>query len=369
MKNIGFVTGARSEYGVMKRVISEFVSDKDFDVSIIATGMHYQHKFGDTIEEIRKDALASIIDVPCYTECEQEKVLDFTSLVCALNNALKEKKIDIIYIIGDRLEAYAAALVAHFLRIPVAHFAGGQITEGAVDNIYRYNISNLALFHFVTSRYAKERLSQVPIIPNENIFLVGSSAVDSISAYFNAPQEASIIDAELRRGNFVLMTYHSETKNINNINGIPEMMDVSIQCILEKGLKILVTYPNNDDGSSAIIDVINKWRDNPNVIVRKNLGGQLYYVAVDNSLFVIGNSSSGIIEVPYFQKYTINVGERQLGRNVPKSVISVGNDCALVKNSLEKILLNPICSLEQEYIYGKGNSAAKIHKILRDKLI
>ncbi len=368
MINIGFVTGARSEYGVMKRVISEFVSDKDFNVSIIATGMHYQHKYGDTIGEIRKDALAPIFDAPCYTECEQEKVLDFTSLVHKLNDVLREKQFDIIYIVGDRLEAYSAALAAHFLRIPVAHFAGGQITEGAVDNIYRYNISNLALFHFVTNKYAKERLSQIPIISNENIFLVGSSAVDSISAYLNTPQEASIIDARLRRGNFVLMTYHSETKN-NSINTIPAVMDVSIQSILEKGLNILVTYPNNDDGNSAIIDVINKWKDNPNIIVRKNLGVQLYYVAVDNSLFVVGNSSSGIIEVPYFQKYTINVGERQLGRNVPKSVISVGSDCVLVRNILEKIILNPICSLEQEYIYGNGNSAGRIHKILRDKLM
>lgn len=367
MIKIGFVTGARSEYGVMKRVIREIAADDRFNVSIVATGMHYQHKYGDTINEIRRDALAPIINAPCYVEDEREKEQDFVFLIDTLYKTFQKHPFDVVYIIGDRLEAYGAALAAHFLKIPVAHFAGGQLTNGAVDNIYRYNISNIATVHFVTNTFAKQRLLQCPIIDGNNVFHVGSSAIDSIKEYLKQPKEASEIDERLTRGNYALMTFHSETKGVQAKNTIPEVMDVSIATILGRGVKLLVTYPNNDDGSEAIIKVIEKWQDNPSVVVRKNLGSEYYYTAVDNALFVIGNSSSGIIEIPYFQKYIVNIGERQAGRNAPASVISLPDDCEQVEKALNKLLDNPVCTLPQEYIYGKGDSVKRIHETLIDK--
>lgn len=368
MINIGFITGARSEYGIMKKLIAELDKDSAFKVSIVATGMHYQQKYGHTIDDIRTDALVPIIDAPCYTEEERHKEKDFVSLIDTLSNVFQENPFDIIYIIGDRLEAYAAALAAHFYKIPIAHFAGGQITNGAVDNIYRYNISNLASIHFVTNTYAVDRLKNCPIIPNDNIYYVGSSAIDAIKTYLQNPKDASLIDERLQRGNYVLMTFHSETMAKVQKNTIPEIMDEAISTIVEKGVHLLLTYPNNDDGSNAIIRIIEKWKDNPFVVVRKNLGATLYYVACDNSLFIVGNSSSGIIEIPYFQKYVVNVGERQSGRNAPKSVINVADDCVEVHNILSKLLLDPICKYPQENIYGDGNSISKIHSILKKQL-
>lgn len=367
MIKIGFITGARSEYGIMKRVIRELVADKIFEVSIVATGMHYLHKYGDTINEIRRDALAPIIDAPCYVEEEREKEKDFILLVDALYKVFEKHPFDVIYLIGDRLEAYGAALAAHFHKIPVAHFAGGQLTNGAIDNIYRYNISNLATLHFVTNTFAKQRLLQCPIIDGNSVYHVGSSAIDSIKEYLKCPREADEIDGRLNRGNYALMTFHSETKGIVAKNTIPEVMDVSIATILSRGVKLLVTYPNNDDGSAAIIKVIEKWQENPDVVVRKNLGSEYYYTAVDNALFVIGNSSSGIIEIPYFQKYTVNIGERQAGRNAPASVISLPDDSERVENALNKLLDNPICKLQQEYIYGRGDSVKQINRLLLEK--
>lgn len=364
MIKIGFITGARSEYGIMKRVIRELVADKTFDVSIVATGMHYLHKYGDTINEIRRDALAPIIDAPCYVEEERDKEKDFVLLIDTLYNVFHKYPFDVVYIIGDRLEAYGAALAAHFQKIPVAHFAGGQLTNGAVDNIYRYNISNLATLHFVTNTFAKQRLLQCPIVDGENVYHVGSSAIDSIKEYLKQPKEANEIDERLSRGNYALMTFHSETKGVIAKNTIPEVMYVSIATILARGVKLLITYPNNDDGCEAIIKVIEEWQDNPDVVVRKNLGSEYYYSAVDNALFVIGNSSSGIIEIPYFQKYTINIGERQAGRNAPSSVISLPDDCEQVQKCLENILENPACTLPQEHIYGRGDSVKQIHKLL-----
>lgn len=367
MIKIGFVTGARSEYGVMKRVIREVAADSRFDVSIVVTGMHFQHKYGDTINEIRRDALAPVIDAPCYVEEERDKEQDFVLLIDTLYKTFQAHPFDVVYIIGDRLEAYGAALAAHFLKIPVAHFAGGQLTNGAVDNIYRYNISNIATIHFVTNTFAQQRLLQCPIINGNNVFHVGSSAIDSIVEYLKQPKDAQEIDESLCRGNYALMTFHSETKGAVTKNTIPEVMDTSIATILGRGIKLLITYPNNDDGSEAIIKVIEKWQDNPNVVVRKNLGAEYYYTAVDNALFVIGNSSSGIIEIPYFQKYTVNIGERQAGRNAPASVISLLDDCEQVKTALNKLLDSPTCTLSQEFIYGRGDSVEQIHRVLVEK--
>ena len=194
MIRIGFITGARSEYGVMKRVIRTVASDSLFDVKIVATGMHYQHKYGDTIEEIRSDAIAPILDAPCYEENERPKEKDFVQLIDTLYSVFVNNPFDVVYIIGDRLEAYAAALAAHFMKIPVVHFAGGQLTNGAVDNIYRYNISNLASLHFVTNTFAKQRLLQCPIIDGSKVYHVGSSAIDSIKDYLKHPREAEEID-------------------------------------------------------------------------------------------------------------------------------------------------------------------------------
>lgn len=359
---IGFLTGARSEYGVMRQLIQRVSVDSFFSPVIYATGMHFQQKYGMTINELKDDGFAPIVEMPCYTEEQRDKKEDFVALINAITAGLSNNRPDMLYLIGDRLEAYAGALSAHFLNIPLAHFAGGQITKGAVDNIYRYNISNLSTIHFVTNKYAYERLQRIPIINNYKVHLVGSSAVDNIYKYLQTPRNLTDLDCRLERGSFALMTFHSQT--IGDFD-VPGAMELSISTILDAGKKVLITYPNNDNGSDEILNVINNWRSNESVVIVPNLGANNYYAAIDNSLFVIGNSSSGVIEVPYFDKFTINVGLRQSGRNAPKSVINTGSDLDLLKKSIEDIILERISVPKQEYIYGTGNSIDKIIEILK----
>lgn len=359
---IGFLTGARSEYGVMRQLIMRISKDPFFSPTIYATGMHFLKKYGFTINELKEDNYAHIIELPCYTEDSRNKKDDFVSLIEAISSGLSYDRPDILYLLGDRLEAYAGALAAHFMNIPIAHFAGGQITNGAVDNIYRYNISNLASIHFVTNKFAYERLLQIPIIKHEAIHFVGSSAIDNIINYLKTPHEITYIDQRLKRGEFVLMTYHSQTVGSFDV---AKAMDISIQTIIEKGKYILITYPNNDNGSDNILKVIKKWQNNKNVIAIPNLGANNYYAAIDNCIFVIGNSSSGIIEVPYFDKFTINVGQRQCGRNAPKSVINTESDICLLKHTICNLIDQKIQIPHQEYIYGRGNSITKIINVLK----
>ena len=359
---IGFLTGARSEYGVMRQLIQRVSEDVFFTPIIYATGMHFLQKYGSTIDELKADNFAPIVEMPCYTEEQRDKKDDFVSLIDAISAGFSSNRPDMLYLICDRLEAYAGALAAHFLGIPIAHFAGGQITKGAVDNIYRYNISNLSFVHFVTNKYAYERLQQIPIIENGSIHLVGSSAVDNIVNYLKTPRALTNLDPRLERGSYVLMTYHPQTVGSFDV---PAAMDFSIRTIIEKGKRVLVTYPNNDDGSEAILDVINRWKGNEHVIVIPNLGIKNYHAAIDNCLFVIGNSSSGMIEVPYFDRFTVNVGQRQSGRNAPQSVINTGSDIELLQSTICDIIDGKISVPEQEYIYGRGNSIAEIIRILK----
>lgn len=350
---IGFITGARSEFGVIKKLINNLLSDDRFEVKIYVTGMHLLHKYGDTYKEIESEGIIISKIIPCYSEEDNDKVVDFTNIVSSVYKSLIGEKLDVIYIVGDRLEAYGSALAAHFLKLPIAHFAGGQITDGAVDNIYRYNISNLSDIHFVTNKPAYERLQLSPVINKNNIHLSGSTAIDSIFDYLKHPRSITDISSKLENNKYVVVTFHPVTKRSENIAGI---MDLVIDKYVTKKIKVLITYPNNDEGSNSIINIINKWENNPYVVVAKNLGAINYYTAIYHAMLVIGNSSSGIIEVPYFNKFTINIGDRQKGRTKPKSVIDISPDICDINNFIDTFDIKTAKIPEQEFIYGYGGS-------------
>ena len=180
---LGFVTGARSDYGLSRKLLSDLISDSSFQICIYVTGLHLVQKYGYTVNEIVKDGFEIRKKISTYTEKGKDKVYELTATVEGLYRALKNESLDTIYVVGDRIEAYASALAAHFLKIPIVHYAGGQITRYAVDDIYRYSISNLAGIHLTTCKSAYERLRNNYPIQSEKVHLVGSTAVDSIFEY------------------------------------------------------------------------------------------------------------------------------------------------------------------------------------------
>jgi len=365
MIKIGFFTGARSEYGVMKKLILSCLSDQRFEVKVFVTGLHLLESFGNTYKEILNDGLQIHKIIPAYKEKPQEKVHDLTAIINAVYKEVKNEDIDCGYIVGDRIEAYGFALSLHFCNIPVIHYAGGQITKGAVDNIYRYNISNLAFLHMVTTKKAFERLKKIPMINSENVYYSGSTAIGAIYDFQNNDISVHSLDENLPDKDFVLITFHPVTKKNENI---PLIMDYIISYLVEKERHVLITYPNNDDGFLDILEVIYKWEKNKLVYVRKNLGSLLYYAVLKNCRYVIGNSSSGFIEVPYFNKLTFNIGSRQEGRDKDNSVLNVSTNINEIKNELEKIEKNEINLKKNEYLYGSGNAIQIIKKAIIDNL-
>lgn len=360
---IGFFTGARSDYGVTKKLIQNLIDDNDFEVKIFVSGMHLLEKYGNTYNEILDDGFKIYKKIPTYQEVAKDKRNEFSETLNNVYQSIINEDLDAGYIVGDRIEAYGVALALHFLDIPVLHYAGGQITKGAVDNIYRYNISNLAYLHFTTIRTAYHRLKKGSIIDPKHVYFTGSTAIDSINDFLQDPVSIDHLIPSLKNSNYVVMTFHAVT---NSNEDVASIMNFAIDEILSLGYKILITYPNNDKGVEDIMEVIDKFRNNNKVIIKKNLGAKGYYSAVYNSKFVIGNSSSGVIEVPYFNKITMNIGNRQEGRDSDFSVWNLKASKEELRSFLDRGQAIKWISSKNQGIYGKGNSSSLIAKIIKE---
>lgn len=354
-------TGARSEFGIMKNLIKRIDSDNDLEYSLYVSGMHFLKGFGDTFKEIETEGIDIHFKIPIYTENKAPDSKEFSNAIAAFSEVLIKDKPDGIFIIGDRPEAYAMAIAAHFKKVKIYHSGGGTITKGAVDNIYRYNITNLSTHHLTTSLMNYKRLLSIPTVNKKDVYFTGSVAIDAIFDYLKHPVHISKYLNGLKK-NFCLMTFHAVTQNEENI---AEIMNAAIETILNNKFKILITYPNNDPGYQDIIQVINKWETNPDICIVENLGSKRYYAAMYSCDFVIGNSSSGIIEAPYFNKPVVNIGTRQEGRETDESIISLKTDTEIVKNVLNEKFNEGWTFMNNNNIYGKGEALEQILKILK----
>lgn len=365
-KTIGFFTGARSDYGIMKNLIKEVQESNIFDQRIYVSGIHLLEKFGNTVEEIKNDCFGEYTVIEAFNEENEPGYKEFSKIIDLLSENLQQDAPDVMFLLGDRFETYAAALACHFCEVPIIHSGGGTITKGAYDNIYRYNISNLATYHFATSKGNYNKLLALPVTVDDNIFFTGSFAIDAINEFKRNPTSVTEIVTGLDSRNFCLITFHSVTQSKENV---AEVMDGVIQKILSKGKQVLLTYPNNDPGYQDILDVIEKWKSNKNVFVREHLGAIGYYAALRDCLMVIGNSSSGIVEAPYFNKTVINIGARQEGREADESIITIPCDKTMVLNLLEEHLNKNEIQVSCNNIYGDGESLIKIRKILSEHIL
>lgn len=370
---LAFLTGARSEYGLAKGLLRALAEAPWVSLEIIVSGMHLLNKFGHTADEIRSDGFHIAETVATYSEEGEPKAIEFAKTVVLVHDALQRRRPDAVFLIGDRIESYASALAAHFAGIFIIHGGGGHITTGAVDNIYRYNISNLAGLHLTTSRTAFERLRNCPLVHDSDVHLVGSAAVDAILAFKKNPKHIREYIPDMETTHFCLMTFHPATAASEPIG---EVMQAAIDYIVEKGVSVLITYPNNDPGSDSVLDVIETNRNRPRVVVVPSLGAEGYYSAINDCCFVIGNSSSGLMEAPYFQKPVVNVGSRQDGRDKDVGVRDVPADKSALIRALEEGFREGWPMVQCSQLYGDGNAVARamdaiyttLHEIRPEKI-
>ena len=369
MRKICFVTGTRAEYGLLSRLMRLVKEDNDLRLQVIATNMHLMPEYGETYKEIEKDGFT--IDKKVYMHKPSDDAHGIISSMAeemqGMNDALSELKPDILVLLGDRYEILVAAQVALIHRIPIAHIHGGEVTEGAFDDAIRHSVTKMSSLHFTSCEEYRHRVIQMGEHPSR-VFDVGSLGVENIKAVplmTKDELEASLdfkIDTQT-----ILVTYHPVTLGGDPAKDIREFLDALDQF---KDLKVIFTMPNSDTGRDAIALAVENYveKHSNSAKAYTSLGLKRYLSTLQFVKAAVGNSSSGIIEVPSFGIPTLNIGDRQKGRLASKSVVNCGTSKDEVIAGLKLCLSEEMQKAAKTYEnpYAKPDTANLIYQELKN---
>jgi GDP/UDP-N,N'-diacetylbacillosamine 2-epimerase (hydrolysing) len=370
-RKICIVTGTRAEYGILYWLIKDIFNDPDLELQIVVTGMHLSPEFGSTWQEIEKDGFAIDYKVEMLLSADTPTsisksmglgLIGFADAFTALNP-------DIIVVLGDRFEVLSATVCALVSGIPTAHIAGGEITEGAIDESIRHSITKMSHLHFTATEEYQQRVIQLGENP-ENVFNFGGIAVDCIkrTKVLSKTDFEKSIGFKLNKKN-LLVTFHPATHESDLCKDQFGELLSALDKLVDTNL--IFTKPNADTGGRIIITMIDEYveKNRERAISFTSMGQVRYLSALKHVDAVVGNSSSGLTEAPTFKIGTINIGDRQKGRIKAKSII----DCLPQKEAILesiKILYSTrfqnILS-ETENLYGDGGASKKIKWVLKTK--
>ena len=373
MKKICVVTSSRADYGLLKPLISRLSCETEIDLSIVATGMHLCHEFGNTLEEILKDGFLACAKINIQEPDDTPAAMSRT-----MGNALirfagyfEKSKPDLLLVLGDRYEIMAVCCASVNQQIPIAHIHGGEITEGAIDECYRHSITKMSTLHFTSCEAYRKRVIQLGEKP-DMVFNVGALGVEnaiSIPLLTLEGLEESL-GFTLHGKPYGVITFHPVT--LENEAGISQLNQLLNALKSFKDMNFIITKSNSDTGGRKINSILEKYcEENDNCYLTASLGMERYLSALKYASVVIGNSSSGIIEAPSFKVATVNIGDRQKGRIAADTVIDCTPDepeiIATIKKALSpefrKATLNTINP------YGNGDASKKIVEIIKKNLV
>ena len=364
MKKIIFVTGTRADYGKIKSLILELKKRKKFKIFIFVTGMHNLRVFGRTRDQLVLDKLGSLYFFNNQSNRIKNNSMDLVlaKTINGLNKFINKIKPDLLVVHGDRVESLAGAIVGSLNNIRVAHVEGGEVS-GTIDEALRHSISKLAHVHFVTNNIAKRRLEQLGE-RSQNIYIIGSPDVDIIIS-----KGLPTIEDTKKRYNIIYKKYaililHPVTTAVEKIK---TQLKVLYNALVETKFNYIVLYPNNDNGSEIIFNFIKKKLSKlKNFRILPSMRFENYLTLLKNSYFIIGNSSSGIMEAPYYGVATINLGSRQLNRANLKSIYNLEYQKKQIKKKIQQFTKKKIF-LKKVFYFGNGNSHSKFSRILDKK--
>jgi GDP/UDP-N,N'-diacetylbacillosamine 2-epimerase (hydrolysing) len=324
-KKICVLTTSRADYGLLKPLVIGLKKEKKFKTIFTVTGTHFVKNYGYSVKEILKDKIK--IDKKIIIDLINKTSSDNISFLAGeymkyFSKFLSENKPDYIILLGDRYEVLSAALTSYIMSIPIIHIAGGEVTTGSYDDGFRHSITKLSNIHFVTTKQHRKRVIQLGENP-KTVFNVGSLGLINLKniKYLKKKDIEKKLKTKLFKRNIIL-TFHPETRNNINIEALKLLFKVMN---LINDLKVIITSPNLDKGRDEIMReiLINKNKFPEKNIYVPNLGSQLYYSLAKISDGVVGNSSSGISEIPSLNVGTLNIGLRQSGRPIADSVIDL----------------------------------------------
>lgn len=342
MRKICVVTGSRAEYGILRVLMASIKKDRDLTLQVIATNQHLSKLQGETYKEILRDGFA--IDYKVFMA--DDDALDNANTtakaisrgVSGFADAFDVLRPDLLLILGDRYEMLAVASAALIYKIPIAHLHGGEITEGAFDDAIRHAITKMSHLHFTSTEVYRRRVIQLGEQP-ERVFNVGALGVENImkNIFQSKDDIEQYLDFKITDKCF-FCTYHPVT--LSNISSETQIQNLLEALDIYKDYHIIFTYSNSDTHSQIIIKRIQEYVDiNPErCMFKPSLGQSCYFSALKYMTAVIGNSSSGIIEVPCFGIPTLDIGDRQKGRIAADSVIHCGYSKKEIEEGLNKVI-------------------------------
>ncbi len=368
IKRVCVITGSRAEYGLFYPIMQKIQVSKKLTLQLVVTTMHLAEEFGLTYRQIEKDGF--IIDAKIenlLVSDSKAAIAKSTGLaIILLADAFVRLQPDIVLLLGDRFETHAAATTAMLMNIPIAHIHGGEVSEGTVDEQIRHSITKMASLHFTSTDEYRNRVIQMGENP-ELVFCTGAPGIDNILSMDLLDKDNLEKELEWKFASpTALFTFHSET--LSNIDVRDQIKEV-LQAIKNSAVNVLFTYANADNGGKIINQTIEDFaaQDKEKYRIVKSLGQLKYLSAMKHSDFLIGNTSSGIIEAASFQKPVINIGNRQQGRLQSGNVI----DCNLdsIESSIIKALAADFINQCKTVvnIYGKGQASAQIVQILEQQ--
>lgn len=359
MKKIVFLTGTRADYGKLKSLMKKIKQHNGYELSIFVTGMHMLSKYGSTHIEIEKDGFSESIYkfINQHEGVGMDTVLSNT--IMGFGNYIKEVKPDLIIIHGDRVEALAGATVGALNNVKVLHIEGGEVS-GTIDESIRHAVTKFSHLHLVSNEQAKSRVIQLGE-PEESIHIFGSPDLDVM--FSNSLPELKDVKNhyDIPFEEYAVVMYHSVTTEVDLLsNKVKEFVDA----LVESNKNYIVIYPNNDEGSSIILNEYARLNCNDQFKIFPSIRFESFLTLLKNAEFIIGNSSAGIREASAYGVPSIDVGTRQSGRyeNI-NTIISTHEEKDMLLNSINKTSIIERLPISH---YGSGNSADIFIEILEN---
>lgn len=360
MKKIAFLTGTRADFGKIKSLLLALDKHQHYEVYVFVTGMHLLETYGLTIIEVKRTGITNIHAFLNHTD-EASMDLTLAKTIEGFSDYVKNIQPDMIVIHGDRVEALAGAIVGSLNNTLVAHIEGGEVS-GTIDELLRHATSKMSHLHYVSNAQAKTRLIQMGELP-ESVYEIGSPdvdimfsntlpALDEVKRYYEIPfKEYSVV------------MFHPVTTEAQHMSVYAQQF---VNALLESTQNFVVIYPNNDLGSSHILEAYKKLKNDDRFKLFPSIRFEYFLTLLKNSELIIGNSSAGIREAPYYGIPTINVGTRQKNRALHSHIIHTSYDKETILTKLNSKLEH----IDVETVsFGKGDSAERFIKTLDNPLV
>ena len=363
------VTGTRAEYGILRPVLKAIRAHPRLELALVVTGMHLSHEFGYTVEEIENDGfkIDAKIDMLLASDTLSGMAKSVGLGIHSMAQGWEQLRPDIVLVLGDRLESFAATIASAYMHIPIAHIAGGDTGIGSnIDNPNRHAMTKFAHIHLPSTEGARERIIRMGE-EDWRVYKVGSPGLDDV---LNAELAAGDVIAKKYSIDLskplILLIQHSVTTQVDEA---AYQMRTTLDVVKELSLPTIQIYPNSDAGGRRIIEIIKEYEKDPFIKTFKSLPRFEYLSLMKTASVIVGNSSSAYIEAPSFGLPAIQIGIRQVGREKCNNVIEVGHDKEEIMRAIKKAFTDKefLAKVKKcENPYGDGKASPRIAEILSD---